>query len=173
MAIRVIRVYPDPVLRVKCPPVEDFGSDLQSLADDMVETMYAAPGVGLAAPQIGVETRFAVVDVTVGEEPGHLIYLANPEIIESTGREGDVEGCLSIPGISDKVDRALQIVVEAQDLEGRLQRIEAEGLVARAIQHEIDHLDGVLFTDHLTGLRGERARRRLKRLSRETVEAPA
>jgi peptide deformylase len=173
MAIRVIRVYPDPVLRVKCPPVEDFGSDLRALAEDMVETMYTSPGVGPAAPQIGVETRLAVVDITVGEEPENLIYLANPEIVESKGQEADIEGCLSIPGISDKVDRAARIVVEAHDLAGRLQRIEAEGLVASAIQHEIDHLDGVLFTDHLTGLRGERARRRLKRLSREIVETPA
>jgi peptide deformylase len=155
---------------VDCPPVEQFDDDLRELAESMAETMYAAPGIGLAAPQVGVETRLAVVDVTSGEEPGHLLVLVNPEIVESSGAEIDVEGCLSIPGISDKVQRSFRITVEAQDLEGNPHRLEAEGLEARAIQHEIDHLDGVLFTDHLRGLRRERVRRKLKRLREETAE---
>lgn len=169
MSILPIRQYPDPVLRVNCPAVETFNGSLRDLCESMVETMYAAPGVGLAAPQVGVETRLAVVDATAGEEPGHLIVLVNPEIISSEGSDLDVEGCLSISGISDKVLRSVRVVVEAQDIEGQPFRIEAEGLEARAIQHEIDHLDGILFTDRLTGLRKERARRRLRRLIADTA----
>lgn len=170
MSILPIRQYPDPVLRVNCPAVERFDDSLRELCESMVETMYAAPGVGLAAPQVGVEQRLAVVDATAGEEPGHLIVLVNPEIVATEGSDLDVEGCLSIAGISDKVLRPFRVTVEARDIEGRPQRIEAEGLEARAIQHEIDHLDGVLFTDRLTGLRKERARRKLKRLHTETAE---
>lgn len=170
MSILTIRQYPDPVLRVDCPAVESFDASLRELCESMIETMHAAPGVGLAAPQVGVETRLAVVDATAGEEPGHLIVLVNPEIVESTGSEVDVEGCLSIAGISDKVERRFRVVVEAQDLDGEPQRIEAEGLEARAIQHEIDHLDGILFTDRLTGLRKERARRKLRRLQKDVAE---
>jgi len=135
--------------------------------------MYAAPGVGLAAPQVGVETRLAVVDASAGEEPDRLIVLVNPSIVESSGSEVDLEGCLSIQGISDKVERPFRVVVDSCDLDGNPQRIEADGLEARAIQHEIDHLDGILFTDRLTGLRKERARRKLKRLRREEVEVTA
>lgn len=171
MAVREIKLYPDPVLRIECPAVETFGVDLVRLAEDMVETMYAAPGVGLAAPQVGVELRLAVVDATAGEEEGQLHILANPRIVSTEGHDVDVEGCLSIPGITEKVARAGRIRVEAQDLAGNPQQIEAEGLLARAIQHEIDHLDGVLFTDRLTGLRRERARRWLKRTYGEPERA--
>lgn len=170
MAILPIRLYPDPVLRVCCPAVVTFDGQLEKLVADMAQTMYAAPGVGLAAPQVGVETRVAVVDITVGEEPGNLLVLINPQIVETSGSETDIEGCLSIPGVSDKVERALGIKLTALDTQGEEYQIEAEGLVARAILHEIDHLNGVLFTDHLTGLRKERARRQLKRLRREVVE---
>lgn len=164
MSLREIRLYPDPVLRVECPAVEAFDDDLARLAEDMIETMYAAPGVGLAAPQVGVELRLAVVDVSVGEEEGQLHVLVNPHLLACEGRETDVEGCLSIPGITDKVTRAEHIRIEARDLAGDPLQFEAEGLLARAIQHEIDHLDGVLFTDRLTGLRKERARRWLKKM---------
>ena len=170
MSILPIRLYPDPVLRVRCHDVETFDSELERLVEDLVETMYAAPGIGLAAPQIGVESRVCVVDATVGEEPGSLLLLINPRILETSGSETDVEGCLSIPEISDKVERAYAVSVAALDVQGREQLIEAEALEARAIQHEIDHLDGLLFTDRLTGLRKERARRLLKRLQREIVE---
>ena len=170
MSILSIRLYPDPVLRVRCPEVETFDSDLERLVEDMVETMYAAPGVGLAAPQVGVESRVAVVDSTVGEEPGTLLILINPRILSTQGSEIDVEGCLSIPDITDKVERPALVSISAFDAQGREQLIEAEGLEARAIQHEIDHLDGVLFTDHLNGLRKERARRRLRRLRNEVAE---
>ncbi len=167
MAILPIRIYPDPVLRVRCPEVEEFDRDLEALARDMKETMYAAPGVGLAAPQVGVERRIAVVDVTVGEDPEALHVLVNPEILERQGRETDEEGCLSIPGIADKVTRPAAIRVRAQDLSGETLEIEADGLFARVICHEIDHLDGVLFVDRLVGLRRERAKRQLRRLGLE------
>ncbi len=166
MALLEIRLYPDPVLRVECAPVETFDAVLAKLADDMAETMYAAPGVGLAAPQVGIETRLAVVDTSADEEP-ELHVLVNPRILESEGVDVDVEGCLSMPGITEKVRRPARVRVEAQDLSGSSRTIEADGLLARAIQHEIDHLDGVLFTDHLTGLRRERARRWLKRARQE------
>jgi len=165
MAILPIRIYPDPVLRAKCRPVEQFDAGLRKLAADMVETMHAAPGVGLAAPQVGVELRLAVVDVSVGEDPSLLKVLVNPEIVRREGQETDVEGCLSLPGINDKVDRPLAITVRARDLEGQPYELAAEGYLARAICHEVDHLDGILFTDHLHGLRRERARRQLKKLA--------
>ncbi|HEV8579304.1 MAG TPA: peptide deformylase [Thermoanaerobaculia bacterium] len=167
MAILPIRIYPDPVLRVKCRPVEQFDDGLRKLAADMVETMHAAPGVGLAAPQVGVELRLAVVDTSVGEDPSQLKILVNPEIVRREGQEADIEGCLSLPGINDKVERPLNITVRAQDLAGKPFELPAEGYLARAICHEVDHLDGILFTDHLRGLRRERARRQLKRLAEE------
>lgn len=167
MAVLPIRIYPDPVLRVRCPEVEAFDSDLAKLAADMVETMHAAPGVGLAAPQVGVELRLAVVDTTVGEETSELHVLVNPEIVEDAGREVEEEGCLSIPEITEKVSRPERIRVRARNVEGDALELEAEGLLARAICHEIDHLNGVLFVDHLTGLRRERVKRQLRRLSRQ------
>ncbi|MBW8878589.1 MAG: peptide deformylase [Acidobacteria bacterium] len=168
MAILAIRIYPDPVLRVNCRPVTEFDARLKKLAADMVETMHAAPGVGLAAPQVGVELRLAVVDVSVGEDPSQVRVLVNPEVVEhSGGLESEVEGCLSLPGISDKVERPLFVTVRAQDLEAHPFELRAEGYYARAISHEIDHLDGILFTDHLRGLRRERARRQLKKLADE------
>jgi len=168
MAILPIRIYPDPVLRVKCRRVETFDAALRKLAADMVETMHAAPGVGLAAPQVGADIRLAVVDPTVGDDTAQIRVLVNPDIVRREGLETDVEGCLSLPGINDKVDRPLAITVRAQDLKGESFEIEADEYLARVICHEVDHLDGVLFTDHLRGLRKERARRQLKKLAEET-----
>jgi peptide deformylase len=168
MPLRPIHLYPDPVLRRQCPPVTRFDDDLRRLAADMIETMHAAPGIGLAASQVGVETRLAVVDLTAGEDPEAVIVLANPRIVESAGSDVELEGCLSIPDLTEKVTRPTRITVEAEDLEGTTMRFEAEEWLARAICHEIDHLDGVLFTDRLRGLRKERARRALKRLRQES-----
>lgn len=173
MAILPIRIYPDPVLRVKCPEVTEFDDKLRKLAADMVETMHVAPGVGLAAPQVGVELRLAVVDTSVGEDPSQIHILINPQIVRREGLETESEGCLSLPGISDKVDRPTSITVRAVDLEGKPMEINAEGWLARVVCHEIDHLDGILFTDHLRGLRKERARRQLKRLATEREEVTA
>lgn len=168
MAILPIRIYPDPILRVKTRRIEVFDAALRKLAADMVETMHAAPGVGLAAPQIGSELRLAVIDPSVGEDPAQIRVLVNPEITRREGQETDVEGCLSLPGINDKVDRPLAVTVRGQDLEGKPFEIQAEEYLARIICHEVDHLDGILFTDHLRGLRKERARRQLKKLAEET-----
>ncbi len=166
MAILPIRVYPDPVLRERCEEVSTFDDTLRKLAQDMVETMHAAPGVGLAAPQVGITKRLAVVDVSVGQEPEALKILVNPEIVEAEGREVDSEGCLSIPGYTDRVQRPTRVEVVAKDLDGEEIRLEAEDFEARALCHEIDHLEGILFVDHLRGLRRDRARRQLKRLAR-------
>lgn len=165
MAILPIRIYPDPILRVKTRKVEEFDDRLRKLAANMVETMHAAPGVGLAAPQVGSDLRLAVVDISVGEDPALLKVLVNPEIVRREGLATDVEGCLSLPGITDKVDRPTAITVRAQDLAGQPFELEVEEYMARAICHEVDHLDGILFTDHLRGLRKERARRQLKKLA--------
>jgi peptide deformylase len=173
MAILPIRLYPDPVLRVRCREVTEHGPELVRLAADMVETMIAAPGVGLAAPQVGVELRLAVVDLSVGKDPKQLHVLVNPRLVEQEGQEAEVEGCLSLPGITDKVDRPLHVRVAAQDLAGNPIEVTGEDWLARALCHEIDHLDGVLFTDRLRGLRRERARRQLKRLAAEQAETAA
>jgi peptide deformylase len=167
MAIRAIRIYPDPALRVSCRAVTDFDEPLRKLVSDMIETMHAAPGIGLAAPQIGSEQRVAVVDLSVGEYPAQLYVLINPEIVHREGQETDTEGCLSLPGITDKVERPTHIRVKALDREGNPYEVEADDWLARAICHELDHLDGVLFVDHLRGLRRERAKRQLKKLAAE------
>ena len=166
MAVLPIMIYPEPVLRTECRPVEAFDDSLRRLVADMIETMHAAPGVGLAASQVGVDRRVCVVDLSVGEDPEALHVLVNPEIRERRGSATDVEGCLSLPGVTDKVTRPFEIEVEAQDVEGDRFVLEAEDWLARAICHEVDHLDGVLFVDHLRGLRRERARRQLRRLER-------
>lgn len=167
MALREIVLVPDPILRREALPVETFDDDLRRLVADMVETMHAAPGVGLAGPQVNVSSRVAVVDVSAGEEPDGVVVLVNPVVEESSGSDIDVEGCLSIPEITDKVERATEIEVRACDVHGEPFNLHAEGLLARAIQHEMDHLDGILFIDRLRGLRRERARRRLKRMLQE------
>jgi len=166
VAFLSIKVHPDPVLRVKCATVETFDEELARLAKDMTQTMHAAPGVGLAACQVGREIRIAIVDPSAGEDPKALHVLVNPEIVEERGREVDDEGCLSIPGITEKVARPAFVKIEAQDLEGEPFVLEGEGLMARVICHEVDHLKGVLFIDHLAGLRKEKVRRKMKRLAR-------
>jgi len=163
MAVRPIRCYPDPVLRQSCAPVERFDEALRRLAADLVETMHAAPGVGLAAPQVGEAVRLAVVDLSVGEDPGQLHVLVNPAILSAAGSAVEVEGCLSIPELSEKVERPATVVVMAFDLERRPIELEGGGWLARALCHELDHLDGVLFIDRLRGLRRERMRRQLRR----------
>lgn len=173
MAQLPILLYPDPILRQQAAPVETLDDELRQLVDDMVETMHGAPGVGLAAPQIGRSLRLAVVDASAGEDPDAIRVLVNPELIEEEGMDSDVEGCLSIPDLTDKVERPLRVRVRAQDRDGAIFELEAEGYEARAICHEIDHLNGMLFTDRLRGLRAERARRHLRRLERLGVEIGA
>ena len=166
MAVLPIRIHPDPVLRVKCATVETFDQELKSLAEDMIQTMNAAPGVGLAACQVGRDIRLAIVDPSAGEDPKALHVLVNPRIVEDRGRVVDDEGCLSIPGITEKVARPSFVKIEAQDLDGKPFVLEGEELMARVICHEVDHLNGVLFIDRLTGLRKERVKRKMRRMER-------
>lgn len=146
-----IRLLGDPILRRECPPVERVDDELRDLVERMMETMYAAEGIGLAAPQVGVPARLFVYDLREAEHPPGV--LVNPEIVVREGRAKEEEGCLSIPGLTAQVERPERIVVEGLDAEGREQRIEAEDLLARCLHHEIDHLDGVLFLDRLSPLK--------------------
>jgi peptide deformylase len=153
MAIMDIRLYPDPVLKQVAEPVAEINEELKTLARDMAETMYAAPGVGLAAPQVGVSIRLVVLDCAPHEGPRRLITAINPQIVSREGESYEEEGCLSVPGFFAPVHRAAEVLVRYQDLEGKVVELEAEGLLAVAFQHEIDHLDGVLFVDHLSSLK--------------------
>lgn len=150
MAIRTILHYPDKRLREPGEPVTEFGPELAELVEDMAETMYAAPGVGLAATQIGEPIRLFIVDVATGDdEPSDLKVFVNPEIIGREGEQCWEEGCLSFPGVHEEVERAERVTVRAQDEHGEAFELEADGLLAVAIQHENDHLDGKLMIDHL------------------------
>ena len=154
MAIRPILHYPDKRLRVQAKDVTSFDAELKQLIDDMAETMYAAPGVGLAAPQIGVPLRLFIVDVaTADDEPSDLRVFINPELVELNGTIEYEEGCLSFPGIHEEVERAERVRVRALDADGKPFELEADGLLAIAVQHENDHLDGKLLVDHLSLLR--------------------
>ncbi len=163
MAILDIVKYPETVLAEPTNPVENFGDELRQLADDMVATMHAAPGIGLAAPQVGRSERICVVDLSVGETDDDLMVLVNPRVIEEEGTVRDEEGCLSFPDLMLVVPRPERVVVEAQDLEGNPLQIEGEELLARCLHHEIDHLDGVLFIDRVSPLKRDLARRKIKR----------
>jgi len=154
MAVRTILHYPDKRLREPTQRVTQFDADLARLLDDMAETMYAAPGVGLAAPQIGVAKRIFVIDIASGDDaPSDLRVFINPEIVESTGEVCSEEGCLSFPGIHEEIDRAERVKVRAQDAQGKPFELETDGFLAIAIQHEHDHLEGKLMVDHLSMLR--------------------
>ena len=151
MAVREIRVLGDPALRAQCEEVREVDEEVRRLVDDLIETMDAADGIGLAAPQVGIPLRVFVYDVRDPEiEPGVLI---NPRIVEAGGTVRDTEGCLSIPGFNETVERYATVVVEGLDREGREIRIEAVDLLSRCLQHEYDHLDGVLFIDRLSPLK--------------------
>jgi len=166
MAIRPVRYYGDPVLREKARTVESFDDALLQLVEDMHETMHAYRGVGLAANQIGVAQRVLVVDVPIDEQTRARCALVNPVLDRRTGSEESEEGCLSIPGIYDDVKRALSVRVRAQDEHGTPLEFMAEGYLARAIQHEVDHLDGVLFVDRLSLLKRQFLRPRLDAIAR-------
>ena len=151
MAVRDIRILGDSALRVRCSEVEQIDDEVRQLVDDLMDTMYAADGIGLAAPQVGIPLRVFVYDVREPEiEPGVLI---NPRFVEAGGTIRDTEGCLSIPGLNETVERYSEVVVEGLDREGRAVRIEATDLLSRCLQHENDHLDGILFIDHLSPLK--------------------
>lgn len=168
MSIRPIRIYGDPVLKQRAAEVTRFDDSLKELAADMHETMYAFRGVGLAGNQIGVLQRILVVNVPGAEEgeERRIQTVVNPVIVEKSGTQTDEEGCLSIPGVWQDVTRAMKLTVEAVDAGGKPFRIEAEDYLARALQHEIDHLDGILFVDRLSMLRRQFLRRDLDALAR-------
>lgn len=192
MAIRDIVLYPSPGLREKCAPVEEITDEIRALLDDMAETMYHAPGIGLAAPQVGVQQRVIVIDVggregepleddeesggeeavevaapPTGESPATLLKLINPEITHAEGSVSSEEGCLSIPGIRESIKRAERVVVEALDEVGEKRVIDAQGLLAICLQHEIDHLNGVLFIDHLSRIKRQLLKSKLKKTQGE------
>ena len=164
MAILNILHFPDPRLRNKAKPVEVFDDNLATFVDDMLETMYQAPGIGLAATQVNDPRRVVVIDVS--EKHDDPLSLVNPEIIERDGEEVSEEGCLSVPGIYEKVIRADRIKVRAQNTKGETFEIEAEGILAVCIQHELDHLDGKLFIDYLSNLKRQRIRKKIEKETR-------
>ena len=172
MAIRDIRKYPDPVLRAKTGRVEAIDESLQRLIDDMVETMHAAPGVGLAANQVGVPLQLAVIELGDHEAAGphrSLVVLINPEMVSMEGSVVTEEGCLSVPDFTEKVKRAAKVRVRAQDRTGKHFELEAEGLMAKALQHEIDHLNGIVFIDRLSPIKRNIFRRKLKKALAESA----
>jgi peptide deformylase len=164
--IRPILKYGDTTLHEKARDVVDFIPEIDRLIDDMIETMYAAPGVGLAAPQVGVPLRIFVVDVSVGRDPGGLMVMVNPEFVERDGMQLEEEGCLSVPGFNATVVRPMRAVVKALDRNGQPIQHEGTGLLARAFQHEMDHLDGTLFVDRLRGIKRDLIVRKIRKLTR-------
>jgi len=164
--IRPILRYGDTVLHEKARPVDGITSDIERLIDDMVETMYAAPGVGLAAPQVGVPVRVFVVDISVGRDATGLIVMVNPEVVERDGVQLEEEGCLSVPGFNATVVRPSRVVVKGLDRSGAEHQHEGSGLLARAFQHEMDHLDGTLFVDRLRGIKRDLIVRKIRKLTR-------
>ncbi|MBY0374426.1 MAG: peptide deformylase [Bryobacteraceae bacterium] len=158
--------YGDPILERRADTITQFTAELQQLIDEMFETMYAAKGVGLAAPQVGISQRLTVIDTSVGEDPTAKIVLINPEIISKEGSQTGEEGCLSIPGFREPVTRAMKTTVRAQNAQGESFEISGEELLSRAFQHEIDHLNGVLFIQHLSPLKRDLIRRKIRKLQK-------
>lgn len=167
MSILRVLHYPDPRLRVTAEPVPDISDPIRSLIDNMLETMYEAPGVGLAAPQVDVAKRVLVVDIT--EDRRKPLALVNPEILQKEGIGRMEEGCLSVPGIYEIVERAEWIKVRALDRDGNEIELETDGLLSVCIQHEMDHLDGKLFVDYLSELKRRRVRKKMEKLRRHTL----
>ena len=164
--IHEIVKYPDPVLAIAGAEVTKFDAELAQFVEEMFESMYAAHGIGLAAPQVGVSKQITVIDVSFKERPDEKIVLINPKIVEREGRQTEEEGCLSLPDIREKVQRAGWVKVRAQNVKGETIEVEGEELLARALQHEIDHLHGVLFIDHLSRLKRDLIKRRIKKLQK-------
>jgi len=167
MALLTILEYPNPRLRIKAEPVTEVDKALQQLVADMFETMYAAPGIGLAATQVDVHKRVLVMDVS--EDQSLPMCLINPEIVEANGKEVSDEGCLSVPGIYEGVERASSIRVKAMDEKGESFELEADGLLAVCIQHEMDHLEGKLFVDYLSELKRQRLKKKLLKAQKQAA----
>jgi peptide deformylase len=164
--IREIVKYPDPILQRPTEKVTEFDEELRTLAADMFESMYSAIGIGLAAPQIGVGKRITVIDLSNQKNPKEKLVLVNPEILHREGKQVEDEGCLSLPDIRDKVSRAAKVKVRAQNLEGKTIELEGTELLARAFQHEIDHLDGILFPWRLSALKRDLILRKIRKMQK-------
>ena len=166
MILKIVK-YPEPVLQQPGEPVTEFNDELRKFVADMFETTYAANGIGLAAPQVGVSKRITVIDLSLGKDPKQKLVLINPEIIAREGKQYEEEGCLSFPEIREKVVRAFKVRIRAQDENGKWFEMEGEELLSRAFQHEIDHLDGMLFIFRISGLKRDMALRKIRKLQRE------
>jgi peptide deformylase len=166
MALLEIVKWPDPVLETPADPVTEFDEKLKQLVSDMFETMYAAPGVGLAAVQVGVAKRLFVMDCSGGKDPDEQIVLINPEVLAAEGDQNGEEGCLSFPGIYTPVERSLRAVVRAQDIDGNEFEIDGEELTARCMLHETDHCDGIVFIDKMSSIKRELVKRKIRKLQK-------
>lgn len=166
MILPIVR-YGDPVLTTPASAVGEFDDSLRDLASEMFETMYAAPGVGLAAPQIGKNIRLVVIDITSGREAGSQIVIANPALVEMRGEASREEGCLSLPGLSAAVRRPSWVLVRGQNLEGRVFEVEADGQLARCFCHEIDHINGILYIDRVSPLKRDFLKKKIRKRIRE------
>ena len=164
--IRPILKYGDTLLHDRARNVDEITPDIDRIVDDLIETMYAAPGIGLAAPQVGIGLRIFVVDLSVGRDPGGLIVMINPEFVERDGMQIEEEGCLSVPGFNATVVRPERVVLRGLDRRGQPQERKSTGLLARAFQHEVDHLDGTLFVDRLRGIKRDLIVRKIRKLTR-------
>ena len=166
MILKVVK-YPEPVLSQPGEPVTEFDAELQKLIDDMFETMYSSQGIGLAAPQVDVSKRVTVIDLSQGKDPAQKVVLVNPEVIFREGKQYEEEGCLSFPEIREKVQRAAKVKVRAQDAKGKWFEMDGEELLSRAFQHEIDHLDGMLFIFRMSSLKRDLVLRKIRKMQRE------
>ena len=166
MILKIVK-YPEPVLSQPGEPVTEFDKELRKLVADMFETAYASQGIGLAAPQVGVSKRLTVIDVSMGKDPKDRLVLVNPEIISSEGKLYEEEGCLSFPDIREKIVRAAKMRIRAQDEHGKWFEMDGEELLARCMQHEIDHLNGMLFIFRMSGLKRDLNLRKIRKMQRE------
>src|SRR5580704_744165 len=166
MILEIVK-YPEPVLQQPGEPVTEFDTELRKFVADMFETMYAAQGIGLAAPQVAVSKRVTVIDLSMGKDPAQKLVLINPEVIFHEGKQYEEEGCLSFPDIREKVVRALRVTIRAQDENGKWFEMDGEELLSRAFQHEIDHLDGMLFIFRMSALKRDLTLRKIRKMQRE------
>jgi len=166
MTLKIVK-YPEPVLSQPGEPVTEFNDELRKFVADLFETMYSAQGIGLAAPQVGVSKRVTVIDLSLGKDPKEKLVLVNPEIVSSEGKLYEEEGCLSFPEIREKVQRAAKVRIRAQDERGKWFEMDGEDLLSRAFQHEIDHLDGVLFIFRMSPLKRSLIQRKIRKLQGE------
>jgi peptide deformylase len=166
MILKIVK-YPEPVLQQPGEPVSEFNSELRKLVADLFETMYASQGIGLAAQQVGVAKRVAVIDLSQAKDPAQKLALINPEVIFQEGKQYEEEGCLSFPEVREKVSRAAKVRIRAQDEKGKWFEMDAEELLSRAFQHEIDHLDGMLFIFRMSALKRDLNLRKIRKMQRE------